>query len=81
MQRQLTNCYLRYHKIGLIPGQPSGNLDGKNPGTWSKVGAKPRVPSEERDLMLGIDSCTPALELNMHKTIRRIECSRYCCGQ
>ena len=30
--------------------------------------------------MLGIDSCTNALEVNIHKTIRRIECSHYCCG-
>ena len=34
MQHQLTNCYLRYHKIGLIPRQLSGNPDGKNSGTW-----------------------------------------------
>ena len=34
MQHQLTNCYLRYHKIGLVPGQPLGNSDGKNPSTW-----------------------------------------------
>ena len=34
MQHQLTNCYLRYHKVGLIPGQPSDKSGGKNPRTW-----------------------------------------------
>ena len=44
MQHQLANFYFRYHKIGLIPGQPLGNSDSKNPGTWVESRFKaPRV--------------------------------------
>ena len=40
---------LRYHKIGLIPGQPSGNSDDKNPGAWVKSRCKALGLSGEGD--------------------------------
>ena len=80
MQHQLTNCYLRYHKIGLIPGNHQAIQMVKIPVPGSKVGAKLRGLSEEGMLVLGIDSCTTASEVNIHKPIRRIECLRYCYG-
>ena len=77
MQHELTNCYFRYYKIGLFPGKPSGNSDGKNPGTW--VESRLKAPGVGM-LVLGTGSCTTPLEVNIHKTIRRMECSCYCCG-
>ena len=53
MQHQLTNCYLRYHKIDLTPWQPSSSSDGEKSlylGRGSKVGAKPWGSSREGDV-------------------------------
>ena len=80
MQHQLTNCCLRYHKIGQIPSNHQAIQMVKVPVPGSKVGASPWGRPGRRMLVLGIDSCTTALEVNIHKTIRRIECPRYCCG-
>ena len=52
----------------------------KIPVPGSKVGAKPWGRPGRGMLVLGIDSCLTALDANIQKTIRRIECSRYCCG-
>ena len=52
----------------------------KIPVPGSKIGAKPWGSSTEEDVVLGIDSCTTALAVNIYKTFKLIECSCYCCG-
>ena len=73
---------LRYHKIGLIQGQPSGNSDGKSPGTWveSRCKASGGVVRGGGCWCLELTHAQLLLEVNIYKTIWRIECSRYCCG-